>query len=122
MNLLRLFTPKEPVAPKEPDVPEHIERQRKQGPPFYCGTAFCGHSTIQAAAECWQRHCARWEETEAQFQRFLDAGKTEEARAFQKGAEQILRPELNPVNWPINRSSEAMQAEYIERANAESKR
>jgi hypothetical protein len=40
-------------------IPEHIEKQRRQGPPYYCGTAFCGHHTIRAAAECWQQHCAR---------------------------------------------------------------
>jgi hypothetical protein len=40
-------------------IADHIDKQ--PGPRFYCGQAFCGHTTKELAMECWQAHCDRYE-------------------------------------------------------------
>jgi hypothetical protein len=102
MNLFRKLVAV--VAPNEDEgYNDHMVGQT-QGP-FYCGTAFCGHSTKKAARDCWQRKRDACEEQRK-------AGKN----PYDDSA---LYPERDPKNWPINRSSAAMQAEYIERAKKE---
>ena len=107
---------------KMSNIPEHIKTQHRQGPPFYCGTAFCGHSTMKAAAECREQKCARRKEVQAKFYAIEATGDLEGAIAFMQEANRDLYPEMDPNNWPINRSSASMQAQYIERAKKESER
>lgn len=100
-------------------IADHIERQRNQGPPFYCGTAFCGHSTIIAAAKCWNRKCEALERINSEADELRKAGKNREAFEFIRTESARYYPELNSDNWPINRSSREMQREYIEKAKSE---
>jgi hypothetical protein len=87
--------------------------------PFYCGTAFCGHSTKKAARECWKKKCDAIDAIIAEANSLREAGKNDEAAKVEGRAKRYY-PELNPENFPINRSSAAMQTEYIERAQKES--
>jgi len=107
MNLLRkLFSAVVPsaVVPNEDEgYNDHMVGQTHG--PFYCGTAFCGHSTKKAARACWKKKC----DTFAEMQK---AGKN-------PYNDVTLYPELDPANWPINRSSSEMRSEYIERAKLE---
>lgn len=119
MNIFRMLFGKTSDMDREDEgYTDHMVGQ-KNGP-FYCGTAFCGHATKKAARECWKKHCDRGKEIGDHFYALLDAGKEKEALAFLSAGNQILQPELNPANWPVNRSSAAMQSEYIDRAKAES--
>lgn len=40
-----------------PRISEHIEKQKHNIGPWYCGTPFCGHRSARDAELCWQRHC-----------------------------------------------------------------
>ncbi len=98
--------------------------------PFYCGTAFCGHSTKKAARECWKNKCDAIqkirEPIEKECAALREQGKYEEAeRLYVFGASAQINkfyPERDPANWPCNRSSADMQREYIERAKRESEK
>ena len=109
----------ESLNPRRAPIPEHIKKQRKQGPPFYCGAIFCGHQTMRAAAACWQRHCDLDEEKQRRCAALEAEGKHREARAYRESVDQVLYPHLNPANWPINRTSESLRSEYIARAKRE---
>ena len=111
---LNLFNPNQHLFPSPPKklvinkneddgYNDHMVGQTEG--PFYCGTAFCGHSTKKAARECWKRKLRAFEELRA-------AGKN-------PYDDPSLYPERDPANWPINRASVAMQAEYIEKAKME---
>lgn len=56
-------------------IPSHIERQRQYGPTFWCGTAFCGHETIDEAADCWERRCVAVAKMQAEFKRLEQSGE-----------------------------------------------
>jgi hypothetical protein len=101
-------------------IPEHIEEQRKHGPPFYCGTAYCGHERIEAAAACWRAKCEALARIRAEAQELRNKGKESEATALEQAESARYFPERDPNNWPINRSSSEMQREYIEKAERES--
>jgi hypothetical protein len=99
-------------------IPGHIERQRAQGPPFYCGTAFCGHHTMKAAAECWNIHAAsvrRLQAEEAAAIQARDATSLQRIRAEQDR----LYPQNDPRNYPVNRSRAELVREYTDRAARE---
>jgi len=102
-------------------TPEHIEDQRARGAPFYCGTAFCGHATIEGAVKCWQAKSEAINAVSVEFNRLLKEGKRDEAFTVLAAGNIKNYPELNPANWPINRSSSEMQAEYLRRAKKETK-
>lgn len=104
-------------------MPEHIENQKRNRAPFYCGTAFCSHSTMRAAAECWQAKMGALDGIRAECKKVREQGKGQGQEAFlleMSGADRTrYYPELDPNNWPINRSSQEMRREYIEKAKAE---
>jgi secreted trypsin-like serine protease len=108
------------ISTPEP-IPEHIENQRKSGGPFYCGTAFCGHSTIKAAAKCWNTKCEALARIKSEANELRKSGKNSEAEILEISETAKYYPEQNPNNWPINRSVREMQREYIQRAKAENK-
>lgn len=56
-------------------IPEHIEKQRQQGPTFWCGQVFCGHETLKEAAQCWEQHCAEVAKMLAEFKRLEETGE-----------------------------------------------
>jgi hypothetical protein len=97
---------------------DHLVGQKN--PPFYCGTAFCGHATKKAARECWQRKMVLAAEINSKFKELMAQGKKDEAWEYLKSTEPILYPEDDPANWPINRPSAAMRQEYLKRAERES--
>lgn len=100
--------------------PFHIERQRKQGPPFYCGTAFCGHHTLRAAAECWQAKGDALDKMRAEVKALRESGEDRErVDQYVEWGLDKLYPERVEANWPINRSSAELRREYIERAAKE---
>jgi hypothetical protein len=62
--------------------------------PFYCGTAFCGHSTKKAARACWKKKCDAIDAINDEEKTLREAGKDDEAErvsrkrdAFLSGAE-----------------------------------
>jgi hypothetical protein len=112
--LSKLFGMEPPLS--EPPIPKHIEEQRKYGAPFYCGTAYCGHSTIDAAAHCWNNKCEALRRIRAESEELRKAGQQDQADMLEQAESARYFPERNPNNWPINRSSREMQREYIERA------
>lgn len=97
----------------------HIDRQRKNNGPFYCGTAFCGHRTIKAAKECWQAKCHALEKIREEAEILRKQGKIREALDFQQAQSSQYYPERDSRNWPVNRSSCDMQREFIERTKNE---
>jgi hypothetical protein len=132
-KLLHLTPPLQAVATKKDHKFGHIVKRR--GQPFYCGTAFCGHTTRQAAESCWARHCATLEELNRPVKELFDeadclrlTGQSEAAQAKRRDAMNLmvtnsnspamrgLFPELDSRNWPINRDVRQMQNEYISRA------
>jgi hypothetical protein len=56
---------------------DHMVGQKRG--PFYCGTAFCGHSTKQAARACWKKKCDAIDAINAEEKALLLAGKKEQA-------------------------------------------
>lgn len=96
----------------------HIESQSKNGPPFYCGTAFCGHSTITAAKKCWQKKCDEMKTFNERFVQLLNNNDPEGLKDLERDTAHFF-PERNPANWPCNRSSADLQREYVERAKSE---
>ena len=111
------------ATPSTPDtpIPEHIERQRKQGPPFYCGTAFCGHHTLHAAAGCWRRKSDVLDKMRTEVKALRESGEDRVAQYVEGLGLDKVYPERVEANWPINRSSAELQREYIERAEKETK-
>ena len=114
MSWLQAFLNKYKPVP----VTQHIEVQREQGPPFYCGTAFCGHHTIKAAEKCWQDKCAALERIKIEAAALHNAGKHAEACQMEDSETARYYPERDRNNWPINRSSAEMQLEYLKKAKA----
>jgi hypothetical protein len=107
-----------------PDVNEdegyHDHMVGQKTGPFYCGTAFCGHSTKKAARECWKRAGDRHNELTEKLESLMKLGKSYwEAYALVESGFNELHPEDNPKNWPCNRSSAEMQAEFLNRASQE---
>lgn len=107
MNLLRrlFFGRARNLEPKNEDEGYNDHMVGQTNGPFYCGTAFCGHSTKRAARECWKKKCDAF-----------DAIRSAGGNPYD---DEKLYPERNPANWPINRSSAAMQGEYVQRAREE---
>lgn len=89
-------------------------------PPFYCGTAFCGHATKWAARKCWKNKCEAMDAIKAEAKALRKAGKPEDAWKIELKLRGFY-PEDDPANWPCNRSRGVMEAEYIERARRERK-
>jgi len=108
----------EPVVDEDAGYADHLVGQ-KTGP-FYCGTAFCGHFTKKAARECWARKCAALKTINEEAAKILAAEGEAKYWEFIRTATIPYYPEQNPANWPCNRSSAEMRAEFIERAKIES--
>ena len=128
----------------EPPIPEVIARQKNA--PYYCGTAFCGHATKKAAAECSARRTAAINAFNKHLSALEDEGRREEAYrtmftvvgcmgypitdpsrwpALRSGEVPSptlafnAYPEADPRNWPVNRSKSEMQREFVQRAQKE---
>lgn len=96
---------------------DHLVGQKE--PPFYCGTAFCGHGSKKAARECWRKKCSAIKTILIEAEALRRAGKNDEAVLIERSIDAYY-PERNPSNWPINRSSAEMRAEYEARKGSES--